>query len=173
MYLLQMLAVLPAAWICAAWAEGAYHRATGHDSDSILSSAALREMHRTHHDDPVDASDGEYACMLLAVAIGLAVALAARPTCPKYARGALDASMLVALVFPYVSWALHGEFHNPATPLAGQGWFDYLRARHRSHHSSGGRCNFGITSPTYDWLHSTEARATSQIYCQTSAKRRE
>jgi sterol desaturase/sphingolipid hydroxylase (fatty acid hydroxylase superfamily) len=157
MYLLQAVVALPTAWIAAQWAEGAYHRKTGHDEGRW--SQGLHEMHADHHDHPTDASDGEYARMLIAISIGLALAIGVRPVCPEYTRGALDAALLVALVFPYVSWTLHGEFHDPDTPLGDTGWFQNLRARHRVHHISGGTCNFGITSPTYDMIHSTNKGA--------------
>lgn len=160
MYLLQAAAALPAAWIAAQWAEGAYHRSTGHEEGRW--SQELHDMHAEHHDEPLDASDGEYARMLMAISIGLALAIGVRPVCPQYARGAMDAALLVALVFPYVSWTLHGEFHDPGSPLTDVGWFQGLRARHRVHHTSGGTCNFGITSPTYDVLHGTDGGAVER-----------
>lgn len=155
-YRAQLAAGIPAAWLAAQYTEGAYHRVTGHDSQL----ADLHALHMDHHDDPIDASDGEYVRMLAAVAVGLVIVLAARPKCPEYMRGAIDACLAVALVFPYISWGLHAEFHNPQTELENFQWFQYLRDRHRGHHETGGTKNFGITSSTYDLVHGTEAART-------------
>jgi sterol desaturase/sphingolipid hydroxylase (fatty acid hydroxylase superfamily) len=155
LYRAQLAAGLPVAWVAAQYSEGAYHRMTGHLDGAL--SHDLHRLHQTHHDDPVDASDGEYVRMLGAIAIALTIVIAARPSCPTYMRGALDATIAVAVVFPYVSWAMHAEYHNPNTTLDNVEWFRYLRARHRAHHSTGGVRNYGITSSTYDVVHGTEA----------------
>jgi sterol desaturase/sphingolipid hydroxylase (fatty acid hydroxylase superfamily) len=153
MYRAQLAAGVPAAWLAAQYTEGAYHRATGHEDGD---DSHLHAMHMAHHEDPVDASDGEYVRMLAAIAVGITLVLACRPSCPSYMRGALDACLAVALVFPYVSWGVHAEFHNPGTALGEYEWFQYLRERHRGHHASGGSKNFGITGPVYDLVHGTE-----------------
>lgn len=134
-------------WLTAQWAEGAYHRASGHHDGQW--NTKLRTIHRAHHADPIDASDDEYFCMVAAMTVLVTIALVVRPKC-RAARGVLDAGMLVALAFPYVSWVLHAEYHNPKTPLQQCEWFRTLRQRHRVHHTSGGTVNFGISSALYD-----------------------
>lgn len=161
LYRAQLAAGIPAAWLAAQYTEGAYHRATGH-ADGALDQH-LHELHADHHVEPVDGSDAEYVHMLIAIAVGLTIVLAARPSCPSYMRGALDACLAVALVFPYVSWTLHAEFHNPATPLDEVAWFQYLRDRHRVHHTSNGTRNFGISGPAYDLVHGTDGGRTEKL----------
>ncbi len=155
-YTAGLAAGIPAAWVAAQYTEGAYHRATGHQDDPGPLDRHLHVIHAKHHEAPVDGSDAEYVTMLVAIAVGLTIVMAARPACPSYLRGALDACLAVALVFPYVSWTLHAEYHDTTTPLAELAWFQYLRDRHRVHHTSGGAKNFGITGPAYDIVNGTD-----------------
>lgn len=150
----QMALVVPVAWVAAEYAEGVYHRASGHREAAL--GGALQRAHDDHHNHPVDASDDEYVVVIATLAIVVAFLVARRPKCPSYMRGMLDAVVLVALLFPYVSWALHAAYHDPDTILLALGRpFTDRRARHRRHHASGGRCNYGITGHVYDCIHGT------------------
>ena len=151
----HMALVVPVAWVAAEYAEGAYHRASGHHDAAL--GGALQRAHDEHHCRPVDASDDEYFVVVATMAVVVALLIARRPGC-QYMRGALDAVVLVALVFPYVSWMLHAAYHDPDTVLLALGRpFTERRARHRLHHASGGRCNYGITGNVYDYVHGTYA----------------